>query len=136
MARLCSQCQYYTNGAETVCPRCNVDMQLTFLPPPGQAAAPLADVPPVTAPIGARRRPRETEASQLFDLFRFLRGNRLVLSTIVGILAIAGGLVFGWGSASLKDRYDRIEVGMDECEVRNILSPPVRGRRWRSPEWQ
>ena len=40
MARLCSQCKYYTTDAESVCPRCNLALQVTFLPPPGQAAAP------------------------------------------------------------------------------------------------
>jgi hypothetical protein len=110
-------------------------MQLTFLPPPGQAPAPLPEVNmgPVSAP--APRRRRETEATQLRDMFRWLRGNRLVVSTVIGIIAVVGGLVFGWGSQSLQDRFDRIAVGMDEVEVRNILSPPARGRRWRSPEW-
>jgi hypothetical protein len=135
MPRLCSQCTYYTSSGETVCPTCNKEMQLTFLPPPGQANATLPAVDLGPEPARVARRPRESAASQLNDMFRWMRANRMVVSSVLGVVMIAGGLLFGWGSQSLEGRFDQIEVGMDEREVRNILSPPSRGRKWRSPEW-
>ncbi len=139
MARVCPQCAFYTDNGETTCPTCHVAMQLTFLPPPGQPAVPLPKIDMEPAPAPMRHRPRETASSQILDMFGWMfrgyRTNRYLVSTVLGAVFIAGGALFGWGTGSVERRFDRIVVGMDEQEVRNILSPPNRGRRWRTPDW-
>ena len=134
MARICPQCKLYSDS-ETTCPKCNVSMQLTFLPPPGQAAIPMPQGELRSLPDPVRRRHQDSGAAQLIDLTRFIMSQRKVLSSILGVILVLGGVMFGWGKGAVEDRFEDIEVGMTEGEVRNILSPPMRSRRWRSPEW-
>ena len=135
MARLCSRCKFYTDCGETVCPKCHVEMQFTLLPPPGQEATPM---PLLSLPPEPRRRRQGWGAStspSLFDALGWYRRHRLLIMSPIGVIMIIGSLLFGWGKTSVLDRFDYIEVGMSEQEVRTILSPPIRSRKWRSPEW-
>jgi hypothetical protein len=134
MARACAPCNYYTRNAdESVCPSCGVPLRLTLLPPPGQAADPLADVP-APSPAGRGARPGESGSGQLGDLLRWVVDHWKLVSTAVVPVLLILALLTGWHRGDLKGRYDRIEVGMTEDEVRAILTPPQRGR-FRRPSW-
>jgi hypothetical protein len=134
MARVCAQCKFYSEGSETACPQCNGVMQFTLLPPLGQPAKPLLlALPPEPRP--SRQQSGPSPFPSLLEAIGWYRRHRLLLSAPIAVIMIVGGLLFGWGKQSVQDRFDHIEVGMDEQEVREILSPPNRGRKWRTPEW-
>jgi len=134
MARLCSQCKYYTNGDETTCPKCNIPMQFTLLPPPGANAAPLV-IDRNSIPHRVRARDMAPSPSwSVWDLFRSYRASRALIATPLAIIMIICGAFFGWGKDDVYARFDRIQVGMTEKQVRDILQPPRRGK-YSTPEW-
>jgi hypothetical protein len=106
-------------------------MQFTLFSPPRQSSTTVR----ISAPAPEARPPEPSSGVNLFGLIGWCRENRLMLSIVASVLLLGGALLFGWGTQSLQGRFDRIEVGMSEEQVRNILSPPNRGRKWRTPDW-
>jgi hypothetical protein len=134
MARICSSCKYYTTGDETTCPKCKCGLQFTLLPPPGQAALPLA-IDPGTQPLKPRARDLPSGPSwSVWDLFKAYRASRALLAAPIALVMILGGVFLGWGKDNVYNRFDRIQIGMTEKEVRDVLTPPRRGRH-PTPEW-
>jgi hypothetical protein len=131
MARVCSQCKAYdAEGAVVTCPTCNVPMQFTLLPAPGQGAAPLpvAEGQPRPEP----RRPSAAEKGhQIMDMLGWVFRYRVLVSAVVVPLLAVGGF-FGvqlQGGESLKSRYEQLQVGMDVDTVEEVLNPPRSSRR-------
>jgi hypothetical protein len=86
--------------------------------------------------VPVSRRSTGSAGADFYDLFRWIRSNRLAVSSLLGVFLVAGGLLFNWGSRTLQGRFDQIEIGMTEREVRAILFPPTSIRKWRAPEWK
>jgi hypothetical protein len=133
MARVCPQCKYYdAAGGETTCPTCQTVLQFTLLPPQDQPAGPLPGTTAAAAPRPVR--PGRTESGQVTELFGWiLRRRRLATAVVLPVLVAVGGL-FGLGRGSLREKYDRIEVGMTQQEVNKVLDSGRRRRGPRLPE--
>jgi hypothetical protein len=106
-----------------------------LLPPPGQSAMPLA-IDPASGPLQPRMRnyPSSGPSWSLWDIFRAYRASRALLAAPIAIIMVLGGVFLGWGKNNVYDRFDRIQIGMTEKEVRDVLTPPRRGRH-PTPEW-
>ncbi len=137
MARICESCKYYdASGEQASCPTCNGPLRFTLLAPPGQAGAALA-AQPAEAPAPPRPRPGYSGGySGQPSPFLGMLGNafkyRLLLSLIVGPILLGLSLIFGvnLGQPTLKQKYDRLQVGMDFDEVREIMEPRTSSRRF------
>jgi hypothetical protein len=119
MARVCHACKFYTeDGDASVCPTCSGKLQFTLLPPPGRAAAPLPGVP---EPSFNRAATAEKERAQIGEMLRWVMRQRKVALAVLAPVLMVLGAVFGFGRDSLKDKYNRIQVGMTQEEVRQVL---------------
>jgi hypothetical protein len=119
MARVCHSCQFYTDDADaTVCPTCSAKLQFTLLPPPGRAAARLQGVP---EPSFTRTATAASERAQIGEMLGWvMRHRKIALALLAPVLMILGA-AFGFGRDSLKDKYNRIQVGMTQEEVKQVL---------------
>jgi hypothetical protein len=115
MPRTCS-CNYYTTGDESTCPKCNIPLRFTLLPPPGAAAAPV----PVADPQADAPKPHRA-ARDTIELFGFVVKNWKLVSVIGGPLMVVASLIFGLGREGDRDKYEAIQVGMTPEEVSSIL---------------
>lgn len=130
MARICSSCKHYdAGGEESQCPTCKTPLRFTLLPPPGQASAPLPDLPEPSFGPGARS--KASQSQQIGEMLVWGFRHRWVWSLFVGAIVGVGG-VFGLLPSNLENQYDRIKIGMSVREVREILKP-IRSRRFPQP---
>ena len=130
MARICSSCKYYNaGGEETQCPTCRTPLNFTLLPVPGQAPAPIPDLPEPSFGLGVRSKASQTHPIGEMLVWSF--HHRWVWSLIVVAIVVVGG-VFGLLPSTLEDKYDRIKIGMSAREVSQILEP-IRSRRFPQP---
>src|SRR5262249_3591632 len=142
MARVCERCQYYSPGNdELTCPECRIPLRFTllgveeatggapaapFMTPRGGARLAAAEAPPEAPPeltprkvLPNRALLRGTNAAHGGD------GRRKLL--LLAALAAVGLALGGLGVAGLDrgiplaERYERIEVGMDEDEAIDLL---------------
>lgn len=133
MARLCERCQYYSHGNdELTCPTCRIPLRFTLLTPQagGEAGSTFAALspaalaaPPPAPPLPTRKLLRARSALETSDgLFDWCLQHRKLMIVLFGLVGLLG--LAGYGSRSgtpLTERYDQIEVGMDEEEVIDIL---------------
>jgi hypothetical protein len=146
MARLCERCQYYTPGNdELTCPECRIPLRFTLLPPEPEGSAPATSLtaasttalapPPAAPPVPKRQGFRMNRALEKSDDFvDWCLTHRKMLITLGGLLVLmlGVGVYGGQQGVSLADRYDRIQVGMDEEEVLDILDSGGTWSAWAS----
>jgi hypothetical protein len=147
MARLCERCQYYTPGNdELTCPECRIPLRFTLLPPEpeGNAAASSPTATSTAAVVSPPAAPAVPQRQQAFRVNRALEKSddfvewclthRKMLITLGSLLVVmlGVGMYGGRQGASLADRYERIEVGMDEEEVLDILDSGGTWSSWSS----
>jgi hypothetical protein len=136
MARACAKCNYYDpSGSRETCPDCQAPLRFTLLPPAGATpdALPLAGSGTSGSVFLQQGRGSGSTGSPgpfpgLMELvFRY----RLVMSVVVVPILLLLSLAFGVNltGPSVKDKFDRLKVGMDVDEVRAIMEPPVHHRR-------
>jgi hypothetical protein len=143
MARVCEQCQFYDASGQTeTCPKCKTDLRFTLLGPGG--AAPAYSAPAVGAATGIETLPRPRVQSSytggstsFWDIIRTIYRFRLIYSLVVVPILLLFSLCFGINltGGSVEDRYAQLQVGMDVEEVREIMEPPVRSRRFPKKPW-
>jgi hypothetical protein len=115
MPRTCS-CNYYTTDDESTCPKCNIPLRFTLLPPQGAPAEPV----PVAYPQADTQKPQRA-ARDTFELLGFLVKNWKLVSVIAGPLMVVASVILGMGQEGARDKYDAIQVGMTPEEVSSIL---------------
>jgi hypothetical protein len=143
MARVCEQCHFYDASGQTeTCPKCMTDLRFTLLGPGG--AAPAYSPAAAGTATGVETLPRQRVQSSytggstsvwgvLGTVYRY----RLIYSLVVVPILLLFSLCFGINltGASVEDKYAQLEVGMDVDEVRLIMDPPVRSRRFPVKRW-
>lgn len=144
MARLCERCQYYTPGNdELTCPECRIPLRFTLLPPEpegngGTTFTATSTTGVVSTPVAAlptRQGFRARRALEKSDNFvEWCLNHRKILLPLFGVLVILFG-VGGYSSrrgAPLTERYEQIQVGMEEDEVLDILDSGGTWSSWTS----
>jgi hypothetical protein len=152
MARICNHCSYYTErNEEAQCPQCRGPLRVTLLPAKRPAAAgspagvlatgaprraPEPDTPLLPsshAPVPVRKR-QPPPGSKLLALDDFLTKvlfrPKILLFVFAPLLALASLAVLGIPSEgeSLAEKYERIQFGMTEQEVWEVIEEGREGR--------
>jgi hypothetical protein len=114
MPKICEPCGFYSaDNAPTACPTCGGAVKLTFLPPPGAAAAPLPEAAPEDTAIRKRNlHPRE-------GFLASLGISRRVLLAIGSVLF--GITSFAVRQAIRQERVDKIRPGMHISEAAKLI---------------
>ena len=119
MPRTCS-CSYYTTEDESTCPKCNLPLRFTLLPPQG------AGVDPVAVAYPQADAPRANKATQDYaELFGFVLKNWKVVSGFGGSVVLCISLMLGMGGAVGRQKYEAIQVGMTPEQVSEILNGDI-----------
>ncbi len=127
MAKSCASCGYYdASGEVAACPTCNRPTQTTFLPPPGANTGPAITLGPPLARCG-----RAANVGQPLNIVDFLARNRVLIGILVAPVLLVLKLGFGVsptgrGADDVRNRCDRIQVGMTVAQVEKILYGDVR----------
>src|SRR5207244_3562006 len=143
MARICEQCHYYDgSGQQETCPKCKVDLRFTLLAPPGASPAYSLPGTGTATALEAPPRPRVQPSyargpSSVWDVLGTMFRYRLIYTLVVVPICLLFSLCFGINltGPSVTDKYAQLQVGMDVDEVRLIMDPPVRSRRFPVKRW-
>lgn len=131
MPRLCERCQYFTHSNdELTCPECRIPLRFTLMAPREEPvgkdeSTATAVAAPIRTAMPARQTLTRSVVSVLFvldDLIAWCVARWKPLLVIFG--GFAGMALIGyvcWSGTPLEQRYARLEVGMDEETVIDIL---------------
>jgi hypothetical protein len=119
MAMACASCGYYTAENEDSCPKCNVKLRMTFLPPATAVIEPPALPPPLSA--GTPTYPMPDFRSS-YDIFEIILRNRFITALVAVPLILFGFWLSGLTSdGGPRGKYNSIRMGMNPSEVHEIL---------------
>jgi hypothetical protein len=119
MAMSCASCGYYTAESQENCPKCNIPLKMTFLPPATAVIEPVV-MPAPLAP-GSPSYPLPGFRGS-YDIVEIILRNRFVAALIAIPLVIFGfWLADVTGESGPRGKYNAIRMGMDVEEVHNIL---------------
>jgi hypothetical protein len=115
MARLCEPCRFHTaDDSVSACGECGGPVKFTLLPPPGETAQPMANLP--GAPEVEATRPKP------LGLLDFFQGKLLFATLAVIALCVAGGafLYLNKGE-SFEARVAKCKPGMRMIEAMQLF---------------
>jgi hypothetical protein len=128
MAQVCGKCKAYdAESALVTCPTCNLPMQFTLLPPPGQGTAPLPVAESEPRP-GPRRPNTAEQGHHIMDQLGWLFRSRIIASLVViPLLTAAGGFFVEQAVVGdpQKRQLDPFQIGTKYNEVQNSLQQPA-----------
>jgi hypothetical protein len=118
MPKVCESCTFYsTDNAPTECPKCGTGLKFTLLPPRGQVAAPLTNVP-VLQPETATGRARGRREG-FFESMGISEINPRYLW--IGFLLLVGVIGFAVRSYQTSERLKSVQPGMHISEAAKLI---------------